>query len=125
MTGTEIWKSAMAFLEQDSANSEDYRPLAVHYLNLLLQEALPYENQAREYRGEVPLEKAPDFSRLEDTIPYCDEILRTALPYGLASFFFSNDLDHYRSAEFRTRYLNALRTAAEKTHWERIVDVYA
>ena len=50
-------------------------------------------------------------------------ILRTALPYGLASEFWRDDDNDYRTQDFRAKYISALGELQQATP-EPIADVY-
>ena len=111
MTGAKIFEKAVSYLEQSYSDSTDSADFSVHYLNLLAQEALPYENQVRAILGKPVLSAAPDISSLEDELEYCDDICRVAFPYGLASFLYSNDDEIAKSNSFRQRFVSALQDA--------------
>ena len=50
MTGNEVFAAAAAYLAQTRPDSEEWKPFVPHWLNLLLQESLPYENAWRTIR---------------------------------------------------------------------------
>lgn len=108
MTAQEIYSLALAFLSETTQETNDVQQFTLGWLNLLLQEALPYENAFRKVNNMPLLEKAPQLTGFTDEIPYNDNITRIALPYGLASFYFIDDDNDYRAQDFRGRYINAL-----------------
>ena len=106
MTANELFTLALSFLSEKPPGSvQEY---AIGWLNILLSECLKYENAIRRSRGEEELEKAPLLQNFEEEIPYCDEILMSALPYGLASFFYVDDENDFRAENNRARYISAL-----------------
>ena len=92
-------------------------------MNLLLQEALPYENSVREFEGREPLEKAQVVASLDETVVYCDQITRAALPYGLASWYFQEALDNFQAENYRNKFIAGLEDA-KKYIPGSVVDVY-
>ncbi len=101
----------------------DFQAFFPSLVTLLAQEALPYENARRAVRLEPVLEQAPTVESMQDDIPYSDPICRLALPYGIASFFFQDEMDDYRAQDYRARYILALREAAE-CQGEGVEDLY-
>ena len=123
MTGTQIYKTACAFLAMTPEDGAELEPLAISWLNSLLAEALPYENANRLANQKGPLQTAPQITVLKEEIPYCNDLCQIALPYGLASYLFMEDENYGWAADFRSRYLSALYEAAPYMP-EPIVDVY-
>lgn len=113
MKAEAIYKLACAILFEKTGTDPDFLAFFPSLASLLLQEALPYENARRETRGQPLLEAAPAVESMEDDIPYCDAICRLALPYGVAAYYFQDEMDGYHSQDFRARYILALREAAE------------
>ena len=122
MTLEELYTLSLSFLAEKPQNN-DLKTFIIPWVNLLLQEALPYENTIRHYRNEPILEKAPTLNDWQEEIPYCEEIVRVALPYGLASFIFQDDDNEYRTERYRNLYVSALMEIMKA--WPRdIIDVY-
>lgn len=123
MTGQQIYETASAFLYEKDNEDADSKTFAVNFLNILLQEALPYENAVRRRAGKEQLETAPVLAELTEQIDYCDQITRAALPYGLASWYFQEALDNFQAENYRSKYLAALDDA--RKHFNGTVeDVY-
>jgi len=123
MKAKDIYSAACAFLYEqpgEDAEGEKYYP---GFLNLLLQEALPYENAVRRSEGGVQLAEAPIVSDGETEIPYCDALTRIALPYGLAAWFFQDIADNFQAENYRGKYLLALKDA-RKHAFVPVEDVY-
>ena len=125
MTGNDVFAAAAAYLSQSTADSEDLAPFVPLWLNVLLAECLPYENMLRAQHGMEPLAEAPRLTQgaMDTDIPYREVILRTALPYGLASEFWRDDDNDYRTQDFRAKYISALGELQQATP-EPIADVY-
>lgn len=123
MTGQEIFKRASAYIYENPGDAEDSMQFAVEFLNALLIEALPFENSIRVYEGKPALERAPQIASLNDEIDYHQAIAGLALPFGLVSSLFEEDLDNYRGQMYRNRYLQALFDA-QKYSVKPVEDVY-
>lgn len=108
MTANDVYTIALSFLSENTMETNDVQQFTLGWLNLLLQESLPYENAYRQVNGMQPLKQAPQLAAFNDEIPYNDNITRIALPYGLASYYFIDDDNDYRAQDFRGRYINAL-----------------
>lgn len=124
MTANDVYTIALSFLSENTMETNDVQQFTLGWLNLLLQEALPYENVFRHVNGMEALEKAPQLSAFTDEIPYNDNITRIALPYGLASYYFIDDDNDYRAQDFRGRYINALSETCPYAQSD-IEDVYS
>lgn len=111
MTGTDIYTAALAFLAEGPDVDPDLKLYSLPWLNILLAECLAVENSIRQAGGEKALPSAPMLESLTEEIPYSEPIVRTALPYGLASFFYLDDGNDYRAEDFRARYVSALNEA--------------
>lgn len=124
MTAQDIYSLALSFLSETTQETNDVQQFTLGWLNLLLQESLPYENAYRQVHRQEILKQAPQLTTFNDEVPYNDNITRIALPYGLASYYFIDDDNDYRAQDFRGRYINAL---AECVPYEQsdICDVYA
>lgn len=93
------------------------------WLNLLLEESLPYENSILHAEGKTELGQSPKLTSLTEEIPYHDAITRVALPYGIAAFCWIDDDRMNESELLRAKYLSALHDAAKLTE-EPILDCY-
>lgn len=123
MTGTQIHTLALSYLTETPSESSVSEEMILGWINVLIGESLPYENSVREFEERAPLTLPPYLSALSDQVDYCDGIARLAIPYGLASFLFSDDDNEFRAQDFRGRYLSALNDAKKLIVGE-IVDVY-
>ena len=120
----ECYTLSLSFLSEIVVDqSKELEGFIVPWVNLLLAEALPYENSIRHAQREEELASAPQLTSMTDEIPYHDAIVRVALPYGLASYLFQDDENDYRSQVYRNQYIAALQDAMQLQE-EDIVDVY-
>ena len=106
-----IYQAALGLTFTKEANAQDFKVFFLGFLNILCQEALPYENSARRAAGVPELDRAPLFTGFGEVVPYEDAIVRVALPYGVASWFFQDDMDDWRYKEMRGRFIAALQDA--------------
>ena len=123
MTGREIYENALALLFEDEATAGDYNTFALPLLNMLLPELLGVNNQLRIVRGKMPIQEAPSLESLEDTLPYEEELCRSALPFGLACRLVYDDNDLQKVAYFNAAYVNAVN-ALSQTQAQPVEDVY-
>ena len=125
MTGNEVFDAAAAYLAQTRQDSEEWKPFVPHWLNLLLEESLPYENAWRTMQGLELLQTAPCLTQdtMDEPLEYHEALVRIALPYGLASDFWRDDDNDYRANYFRARYVSALEDCL-RGEQQPIEDVY-
>lgn len=127
MKAYEIYKTALVLTFTGESNAQDFKTYFLSFLNLCLAEALPFENSIRESRGEETLPYAPtliDSEAFNEEVPYDETIARIALPYGVASYYFQDDMDDYRYQEHRGRFVSALQDAAKFIEVD-VEDVYS
>lgn len=124
MTVEELYALALSFLsEVPREQSTELNGFVLPWVNILLQEALPYENSILVYEDKVELAEAPVVQNMSDRLSYHDSIVRSAFPYGLASWLFQDDENDYRTEKYRNMYIAALNEAAKMTE-EAVVDGY-
>ena len=114
-TTQKIFNLAAAILFESKGGDADFAKYAPLFLEQLLMEALPYENQIREYQGRERLETAPEVTAIDDQteIDWDDRITRGALPHGLASKFMGDDNNKKAEAVIEyNKFLQALEEAA-------------
>ena len=104
----EIYETALSFLFEAPNEDRAFKQNTPKLLNVLMAEALPYENTIRANNGENELLTSPTVKTLEDDVPFSNSVCRVALPYGLCSYFCSDDGDSYKSQDFRLRFVDAL-----------------
>lgn len=123
MTGKEVFAVAISMLIGKPSENPELEGYSLLWLNLLLEESLPYENSIRRAEGEEELGQSPKLTSLIEEIPYHDAIAKVALPYGIAAFCWVDDDRMNESELFRAKYLSALQDAAKLTE-EPIADCY-
>jgi hypothetical protein len=123
MTAQQIYESAVAFLYEQPDEDEENKSYFLPFLNICLQEALPYENSIREAEDRELLASAPLISGMTETVPYSDSIARAALPYGVAARYFKENMDAGEALYMRTMFVAALEKA-KKLNKETVEDVY-
>ena len=122
-TVNDVYNVALSFVSETQATMPELKPFVVGWVNLMLQEALPYENSIRKYNKQEELQTAPLISDFNDEIPYSDAIVRIAFPYGLASYVWEDDENMYLMQVYRNQYISALDDA-KKLIPEEIKDCY-
>ncbi|OQB25857.1 MAG: hypothetical protein BWY11_00133 [Firmicutes bacterium ADurb.Bin182] len=123
MTAQQIYELAVAFLYEQPDEDEENKSYFLPFLNVCLQEALPYENSIREFEGREMLAAAPLVTGMTETVPYSDSITRAALPYGVAARYFKENMDPGEALYMRTMFVSALERA-KKYNAGEIEDVY-
>lgn len=133
MTGFDVFKSAMALMDEMDVNDySEYTQRAVHILNGLIQEVYPYsDTYVKPSRAGVRSTADPitvsDITQANTDLDLDDYVLYTVLPYGLAAHLFIDD--NPTSAQFfQQRYeelLNKLKTEGRFSDSEDICDVYS
>lgn len=119
----DIYKRALSLMFEEEGDDGAFYDMFPHVLNMLLCEALPYENSVRESRGERKIERMQQISSMDDKVDMCDEICHIALPYGVASYFSKDDGEASDAFMYRERFISALNEAAKYRFCE-VIDVY-
>jgi hypothetical protein len=115
MTAQQIYEIASSFLYESNGEDEESKEYSLGFLNVLLQEALPYENSIRRHKEMAELSSAPYITDFGTTIEYDDSITRIALPYGLAAHFFQEAMNDDQAENYRGEYALALVRAGKAT----------
>ena len=125
MTANEIFALAAGWLVQTPEESDDVKPFVPGMLNVLLAEALPYENALRRQEGREELKEAPKLNAasMEKEIDYHPVLLRIALPYGLAADVCRAAENNAMMDDFRAKYVTAL-WESQQAKSETIQDIY-
>lgn len=123
MKANDVYKAAVAYFFEKPGYDRDFYDNFLPLLGGLLQEALPYENSIRRTKGEGELAHAPVIESMEEEIGYDEGLCRVALPFGIASYFYQDEVDNFKAQDFRGRYINALQEAARWSE-EPVEDVY-
>ena len=110
MTGQKVYESACAILFEKPGLDKFFYQSAVNLINILISEAMPYQNN-RERATDRKETELFQIDSLQDDIPMDDPIVKIALPYGLASFFYQDEEDNFRAQDYRGRFIAALEDA--------------
>lgn len=126
MTPYEIYKRALTFVFERPGNDADFKEFFPEFLNVTLDEALSYENMIRKKQGREELEVAPVVTSetLNTPLDISERICRTALPFGVAHYYFQDDGNDYSAQEYRQRFIVALGEAVGGAYVADIEDVY-
>ena len=102
MTVYELLTAAAAlFFETDLSG---YSDLALPFVNMLLNECFETNNRIRRRNGKEGLLSAPVLTNLYEVIPYEEQLVRLALPYGLAAKLIYDEQDSARMNYFMSEY---------------------
>lgn len=123
MTAQDIYTLASALIFERPGADEDFEHFFIPFINILLPECLDTENSIRLYEGREALSEAPFITSMDEDIPFSPAIVRTALPYGIVSHYYQDDMDNYKADTYRARYISALNDAAKAVVTD-IADMY-
>ena len=122
MTGQDVFERACAYLMESPGQDRAFSANALELINALIAEAVPYQNSRNRAAGRPEIETAA-ITALSDTIALDAPICECALPFGLASYFFQDEVDAYQAEIYRARFDEALRHARRLAEGD-IRDVY-
>lgn len=120
-----IFETALALTGRTPQDGEELITLLPYWLNVLIGEALVYENSIRKKANRQPLEKTPIVTadNLETELDLADDICKICLPYGVAALIWQEDENDYRALSERAKFINALNEA-DKPEVSSIKNVY-
>lgn len=93
-TVRQIYQMALAILFEEEDSDPDFKRSFPFFLSKSLMQVLPYENQVRRFQGKELMEPedVPVITEInDDTLPYDERFLRTAIPDGIAGLFMADD----------------------------------
>lgn len=99
----------------DSPNTADIT-YSVHQLNMLLQDCLDVENSILAYKGAEQRDEAQRINSIDDEIEYDDSLVRAALPYGLAEFYYRAIGDARNAQDCKNNYESAKYQASKYSY---------
>ena len=108
MTVKDIYTHAAALIGEREDDDPEQLELSVPYMNILLSEALACENSMRARDDQERLTAAPIVTSTEDAVPYHDELVRGAFPYGLAWQFLQSEDRLSLAAQYRNMFVDAV-----------------
>lgn len=123
MTVKECFKQALSLVPELLEESVDTRRFAVTWCNILLAETIRNENIFRKVNGIEEIKKIPQVFSENDEIPYNEELVKGAFPYGMARWIFRENDDISGSHEYYQLYTVALSEATPVFESE-VEDVY-
>lgn len=124
---SDVFKLAAALIYESTTgiNSDaESKNFSIDFLNIHLQECLEVENSVRRANGETELTAAPWITSQDDEIPYCNALVRAALPYALAWHFYAEAMDSTQANTYRALY-EVRKSQAVRYVFEDITDAYA
>lgn len=109
MTVNEAYKIALSLDDTTTDQDDSLRPHMVNYTNLFLVETFRNENAIRKTNHRPLLRAIPSVSSISDSIPYDDEMVRSGLPFFIASQVAKSDADNAWASRYYEMYINAVR----------------
>ena len=123
MTVKECYERAVSFIPEVPEDNVDMQKHAVTWANVLLADSLNTENVWRRVNKIKELDFAPKVSGEDDEIPYNEQLVSAAFPYGMARWIFRENDDVSGSHEYYQLYATALLEATPLEIVE-VTDVY-
>lgn len=122
MTARDIYDLACNIMFEESGEDRYFKRSALSLINLLISEAMPYQNSRERARGEAASEFTA-CSSFDSEIKLDLPIAYHALPFGLAAYFYQDEEDNFRAQDYRGRFITALCEAAHFCETD-ICDLY-
>lgn len=108
MTVNEAYEIALSLDDTTTEQDDSLRVHMVNYANLYMSETFRNENAIRKLNGRKILTSIPFVTNIADTIPYDDEMVRSSLPFFIASQVAKSDADNAWASRYYDMYLNAV-----------------
>lgn len=125
MTVLELFTLGMGQLAEPVDDNPVIRDrFMVGWTNIVLHEALDAENSIRRNLSETELTSAQTVTSSSDVLTYHDQLLYTALPYGIAAQAYTDDDNDYRANKYRQMFISGLEDCSKATY-ETVEDAYA
>lgn len=122
MTGEKIFKRALSYLMEKSGDDKVFSENALELINALISECIECQNSRNLARGDELITSA-EINSLSDEVKLDDILTEVAIPIGLASVFFQDELDYERANIMRGRFETVLYSA-KRASVKEIPDVY-
>lgn len=122
MTGEKILKRALSYLMEKPGDDKVFLNNALELLNALIAECIECQNSRNLARGENKITSA-EINSLTDEVKLDDIFVEVAIPFGLASAFFHDELDYERANIMRSRFESIL-VSAGNVNFSDIADIY-
>jgi len=110
MTVKDIFKLSAALIGDKVNSDPEALELSVPVMNILLQESFKCENSMRIRDGQETLASAPFVTTVEDEIPYHEELVRAAMPYGVAWQLHQDAGNFSLAATYRNMFIDAVNS---------------
>lgn len=123
MTVKECYEQAVAIIPEVPEDNVDMQKFAVIWCNMLLAETFPYENVYRRGKKIPELETPLRVEKDSEEIPYNENMVRAAFPYGMARWILRENDDVSGSHEYYQLYTVALSESVPLIQTE-IEDLY-
>lgn len=104
MTANQLYRTTLAIMSENESNASSYTEFVIPNINVLLSELFDTENSLRATNGDVLLIEIPEIITLTDVIPYNEQICRTVMPYGLATYLALGDDEYSKAGFYDSRY---------------------
>lgn len=108
MTVKDIYVLGASLVGDHDGDDQDEELFAIQYLNILMQESLECENSMRERDGQAVLAAAPIVTSTTDEVPYHEQLLRAAFPFGLAWQYHQEAGNLSLASQYRNTYIDAV-----------------
>ena len=108
MTVNEAYKIALSLDDTTTEQDDSLRVHMVNYTNLFLNETFRNENAIRKMNHRPLLKAIPYVYSINDSIPYDEEMVRSGLPFFIASQIKLTDENNAWASRYYDMYLNAV-----------------
>ena len=108
MTVNEAYKIALSLDDTTTEQDDSLRVHMVNYTNLFLIETFRNENAIRQMNHRPLLKAVPYVYNVTDSIPYDEELVRSALAFFIASQVAKADADNAWASRYYDMYINAV-----------------
>lgn len=110
MTVNEAYVIALSLDDTTTEQDDSLKVHMVNYANLFLVETFRNENAIRQMTGRQPLRAVPFVTNIDDYVPYDEEMVRSALPFFIASQIKLTDGNNAWASRYYDMYYNAVNT---------------
>lgn len=110
MTVNEAYQIALSLDDTTTEQDDSLKVHMVNYTNLYLSETFRNENAIRKVKGRQLLTAIPFVTDIGDAISYDDEMVRSSLPFFIASQVSKSDADNVWASRYYDMYLNAVQS---------------
>lgn len=123
MTANELFNQVLAVMSENKSNSSGYSEFFVGMTNQVMAELFPMENSYRQSLGLDGLKEVPVITKMEDVIPYQDNIVRNVMVWGIATLLALGDEENMKAGFYDNKY-QTNRNQFNRANYVPIDDVY-